>query len=260
MAAAVSLKQEADGQEAIIEKLVEVRRVAKTVKGGRNMRFAALVVVGDGKGRVGYGTGKAREVPEAIRKASEEARKTMMRVPLRNGKTLHHDTIGRFGAAKVVLRAAPPGTGIIAGGPMRAVFEALGVQDIVGKSVGTSNPNNMVKATFDAFEMFESPRHVGSRRSKKVSDVIVRTADQEKQAQREAEIEAQEKAAEEKRKAKAAKEAAAAGAKGKDAKKEDKKSSAKAKPKAKKPAAKKEDAKADSKAKADDTKKDDKKE
>src|SRR5215470_514499 len=135
-----------DGE--FIEKLVGINRVAKVVKGGRRFGFAAIVVVGDGKGRAGYGSGKAREVPEAIRKATEQARRAMIRVPLREGRTLHHDIVGHYGAGEVVVRAAPQGTGIIAGGPMRAIFEALGVQDVVAKSVGTSNPHNMIKATF----------------------------------------------------------------------------------------------------------------
>src|SRR5215813_8696407 len=156
----------------LVEKLVSINRVAKVVKGGRRFGFAALVVVGDGKGRVGHGAGKAREVPEAIRKATEQARRGMVRVPLREGRTLHHDIIGRYGAGEVVLKAAPPGTGIIAGGPMRAIFEALGVQDVVAKSIGTSNPHNMIKATFEALLRSASPRAVASRRGKKVSDII----------------------------------------------------------------------------------------
>src|SRR5690349_2745977 len=157
-----------------VEKLVGINRVAKVVKGGRRFGFAAIVVVGDSKGRVGYGAGKAREVPEAIRKATEQARRAMIRVPLREGRTLHHDIIGRYGAGEVVVRAAPPGTGIIAGGPMRAIFEALGVQDVVAKSVGTSNPHNMIKATFDALARSVSPRAVAARRGRKVSEVLGR--------------------------------------------------------------------------------------
>src|SRR5277367_3115919 len=141
----------------IIEKLVYINRVAATVKGGRRFSFAALMVVGDQKGRVGYGHGKAREVPEAIRKATEEAKKSMIRVPLRESRTLHHDGAGRWGAGKIMMRAAPPGTGIIAGGPMRAVLEALGVQDVVGKRLGSSNPYNMVRATFEALKVQSSP-------------------------------------------------------------------------------------------------------
>jgi len=158
----------------IIEKLVSINRVAKVVKGGRRFGFSALVVTGDGAGRVGFGAGKAREVPEAIRKATEKAKKTMVRVPLREGRTLHHDAKGHFGAGKVVVRAAPPGTGVIAGGPMRAVFEALGVQDVVAKSVGTSNPYNLVKAAFDALANTQSPRQVAGRRGMKVPDVLGR--------------------------------------------------------------------------------------
>ena len=158
----------------LIEKLVSINRVAKVVKGGRRFGFAALVVVGDGRGRVGHGHGKAREVPEAIRKATEQAKRGMKRIPLREGRTLHHDVKGHFGAGRVVLRTADPGTGIIAGGPMRAIFEALGVQDVVAKSVGTANPHNMIKATFDALDHCASPRMVAQRRGKKVSDVLGR--------------------------------------------------------------------------------------
>jgi small subunit ribosomal protein S5 len=154
------------------EKLVGINRVAKVVKGGRRFGFAALVIVGDRKGRVGYGSGKAREVPEAIRKATEAARKNLIRVPLREGRTLHHDIADRYGAGKVVVRAAKPGTGIIAGGPMRAIFEALGVQDVVAKSIGSSNPHNMIKATFAALQHVTSPRAVAARRGKKVADLI----------------------------------------------------------------------------------------
>jgi small subunit ribosomal protein S5 len=152
-----------------VDKLVHINRVAKVVKGGRRFGFAALVVVGDQKGRVGFGHGKAREVPEAIRKATESAKRSMVRVPLRDGRTLHHDVSGHHGAGKVVLRAAPAGTGIIAGGPMRAVFETLGMQDVVAKSFGSSNPYNMVRATFDALKHQDSPRSVAARRSLKVS-------------------------------------------------------------------------------------------
>ncbi len=177
--------QRFDGQQEqsdLVDKLVSINRVAKVVKGGRRFGFAALVVVGDGKGRVGYGSGKAREVPEAIRKATEQAKRTMVRVPLREGRTLHHDVIGRFGAGGVLLRAAPTGTGIIAGGPMRAVFETLGVQDVVTKSLGTANPYNMVKATFDAFSRLSSPRAVAARRGKKVSDILGRRGGSEARA------------------------------------------------------------------------------
>ncbi len=166
-----------DGDE-LIDKLVHINRVAKVVKGGRRFSFGALVVVGDGRGRVGCGTGKAREVPEAIRKATDAAKRNMVRVPLREGRTLHHDVKGRFGAGKVVLRAAPPGTGIIAGGPMRAVFETMGVQDVVAKSIGSANPHNMVKATFEALNGCTSPRGVASRRGKKVGDIVSRRGEQ----------------------------------------------------------------------------------
>ena len=157
-----------------IDKLVHINRVAKVVKGGKRFGFAALVVVGDQKGRVGFGHGKAREVPEAVRKATEAAKRGLIRVPLREGRTLHHDIDGRWGAGKVTLRTAPPGTGIIAGGPMRAVFESVGMADVVAKSKGSSNPYNMVRATFDALKKQTSPRSVANRRGKKVSDVLRR--------------------------------------------------------------------------------------
>jgi small subunit ribosomal protein S5 len=157
-----------------IDRLVHINRVAKVVKGGRRFGFAALVVVGDQKGRVGFGHGKAREVPEAIRKATEQAKRQMIRVPLREARTLHHDVRGRHGAGKVILRAAPAGTGIIAGGPMRAVFETLGINDIVAKSQGTANPYNMVRATFDALKHVDSPRSVAARRGLKVSELQAR--------------------------------------------------------------------------------------
>ncbi len=161
----------------LVDKLVGINRVAKVVKGGRRFAFAAIVVVGDQRGRVGVGSGKAREVPEAIRKATETAKRNLVRVPLREGRTLHHDVNGRFGAGRVVLRAAPAGTGIIAGGPMRAIFETLGVQDVVAKSTGTSNPHNMIKATLAALAKLNSPRMVASRRGKKVGDLIGRRED-----------------------------------------------------------------------------------
>ena len=164
-----------DGGEELVEKLVHINRVSKTVKGGKRFGFAALVVVGDGKGRAGFGHGKAREVPEAISKATAAAKKSMVRVPLRDGRTLHHDGDGHFGAGRVTLRSAPSGTGIIAGGPMRAVFESLGVSDVVTKSVGTSNPYNMVRATFEALKEQTSPRSVAQRRGKKVSDLLGRS-------------------------------------------------------------------------------------
>ena len=160
----------AEKKEELVEKLVHVNRVAKTVKGGRTMSFAAVVVVGDQKG----GAGKASEVPEAITKATNEAKRNMIRIPLREGRTLHHDVAGRFGAGKVYLRTAPAGTGVIAGGPMRAVFEVLGVQDVVAKSVGSNNPYNMIKATFNALESINSPRMVAAKRGKKVGDIVSR--------------------------------------------------------------------------------------
>jgi small subunit ribosomal protein S5 len=163
---------EREERDEFVDKLVAINRVAKVVKGGKNFGFAALVVVGDQKGRVGYGKGKAREVPEAIRKASQEAKRSLVRIPLREGRTLHHDAAGRWGAGKVVLRAAPPGTGIIAGGPMRAVFETLGVQDVVAKSLGSSNPYNMVRATIAALQAQTSPRTIAAKRGKKVSDIL----------------------------------------------------------------------------------------
>jgi len=154
------------------EHLVTINRVAKVVKGGRRFGFAAIMIVGDMKGRVGYGTGKAKEVPEAVRKATENAKNKMMKVYLKDNRTLHHDIVGRFGAGKVILRSAPPGTGIIAGGPMRVLFESLGIKDVVAKSTGSSNPHNMIKATFDAFKQSESPKSVASKRSKKSIDII----------------------------------------------------------------------------------------
>ena len=168
-------RRERDREETeFVEKLVGINRVAKVVKGGRRFGFAALVVVGDQKGRVGFGHGKAREVPEAIRKATDAAKRSMIRVALREGRTLHHDIAGRHGAGRVYLRAAPAGTGIIAGGPMRAVFETLGIQDVVAKSIGSSNPYNMVRATFNALKHQDSPRSVAARRNIKVSALQAR--------------------------------------------------------------------------------------
>jgi small subunit ribosomal protein S5 len=178
-------RDEEDGDE-LIEKLVHINRVSKTVKGGKRFGFAALVVVGDGQGRVGFGHGKAREVPEAISKATAAAKKKMIRVPLKEGRTLHHDGKGRFGAGKVNVRTAPAGTGIIAGGPMRAVFESLGVADVVTKSVGTSNPYNMIRATFDALQNQTSPRSVAQRRGKKVADLLGRGGASEAEAEADA--------------------------------------------------------------------------
>ena len=165
-------REERDSE--FIDKLVHINRVAKVVKGGKRFGFAALVVVGDQKGRVGFGHGKAREVPEAVRKATESAKRGLIRVPLREGRTLHHDGNGHFGAGRVTLRTAPPGTGIIAGGPMRAIFESLGVHDVVTKSVGTSNPYNMIRATFEALKEQTSPKSVSQRRGKKIADLLGR--------------------------------------------------------------------------------------
>ena len=170
-------EQREERDSEFVDKLVAINRVAKVVKGGRRFGFAALVVVGDQKGRVGFGHGKAREVPEAIRKATEAAKRGLVRIPLREGRTLHHDVHGRHGAGKVVLRAAPAGTGIIAGGSMRAVFEAVGMQDVVSKSLGSSNPYNLVRATFDALKNEDSPRSVAARRSLKVSALQTRRRD-----------------------------------------------------------------------------------
>ena len=170
-------RRDRDENPEFADRLVAINRVSKTVKGGKRFGFAALVVVGDQKGRVGYGKGKAREVPEAIRKATEQAKRQMIRVPLREGRTLHHDMNGRHGAGKVVMRAAPAGTGIIAGGPMRAVFEMLGVHDVVAKSLGSQNPYNMIRATIDGLQHEQSPRMVAQRRGKKVADILPKTAE-----------------------------------------------------------------------------------
>ena len=161
----------------IVERLVAVNRVSKTVKGGRRMGFAAIMVVGDGRGRIGAGAGKAREVPEAIKKATDQAKRAMVRVPLRDGRTIHHDVEARFGAGRVRFRSAPAGTGIIAGGPLRAVFEVMGIHDIVAKSLGSSNPYNMVKAALAAFKVMESPRMVAGRRGRRVNEVLGKKAD-----------------------------------------------------------------------------------
>lgn len=167
-------RRERDEAPEFADRLVAINRVSKTVKGGKRFGFAALVVVGDQKGRVGFGKGKAKEVPEAIRKATESAKRNMIRVPLREGRTLHHDMSGRHGAGKVVMRTAPMGTGVIAGGPMRAVFEMLGVQDVVAKSIGSQNPYNMIRATLNGLQGEQSPRHVAQRRGKKVADILPR--------------------------------------------------------------------------------------
>ena len=179
-----------DGGEELIEKLVHINRVSKTVKGGKRFGFAALVVVGDGKGRAGFGHGKAREVPEAISKATAAAKKAMLRVPLRDGRTLHHDGLGHFGAGRVYVRSAPAGTGIIAGGPMRAVFESLGVADVVTKSIGTSNPYNMIRATFEALKEQTSPKSVAQRRGRKIADLMARREGVSSTAEASAEAEA----------------------------------------------------------------------
>ena len=165
-------RRDRDEAPEFADRLVAINRVSKTVKGGKRFGFAALVVVGDQKGRVGFGKGKAKEVPEAIRKATEQAKRQMIRVPLREGRTLHHDMEGRHGAGKVVMRTAPEGTGIIAGGPMRAVFEMLGVKDVVSKSIGSQNPYNMIRATIDGLKKESSPRSVAQRRGKKVADIL----------------------------------------------------------------------------------------
>ncbi len=171
-------ERDREADDGLTDKLVTINRVAKVVKGGRRFAFAALVVVGDQKGRVGYGAGKAREVPEAIRKATERAKRAMIRVPMKEGRTLHHDVEGHYGAGNVILRSAAPGTGIIAGGPLRAVFETLGIHDVVAKSLGSRNPHNMVKATFAALTQCASPRSVATRRGKKVSELFARRESQ----------------------------------------------------------------------------------
>ena len=170
-------RREREEAPEFADRLVAINRVSKTVKGGKRFGFAALVVVGDGKGRVGHGAGKAREVPEAIRKATEQAKRSMIRVPLREGRTLHHDTHGHFGSGRVVMRAAEHGTGIIAGGPMRAVFEMVGMHDVVAKSLGSQNPYNMIRATMDALSKQASPRSVAQRRGKKVADILPKRED-----------------------------------------------------------------------------------
>jgi len=175
-------RRDDDREPEFADRLVAINRVSKTVKGGKRFGFAALVVVGDQKGRVGFGSGKAKEVPEAIRKATEEAKRSLIRVPLREGRTLHHDVQGRHGAGKVVMRSAPAGTGIIAGGPCRAVFEMLGVQDVVAKSTGSQNPYNMIRATFNGLLNEYSPRMVAARRGKKVADILPARHDQPREA------------------------------------------------------------------------------
>ena len=179
-----------DEDNELTDKLVTINRVAKVVKGGRRFAFAAIVVVGDQRGRVGHGAGKAREVPEAIRKATEAAKRGLIRVPLRDGRTLHHDGLGHFGAGRVYVRSAPAGTGIIAGGPMRAVFESLGVADVVTKSIGTSNPYNMIRATFEALKEQTSPKSVAQRRGRKIADLMARREGVSSTAEASAEAEA----------------------------------------------------------------------
>lgn len=198
----------------LVERLVGINRVAKVVKGGRRFGFAALMAVGDGRGRVGIGSGKAREVPEAIQKATQQAKRNMVRVPLREGRTLHHDVKARFGAGRVIMRSAEPGTGVIAGGPLRAVFEALGIQDIVAKSVGSSNPYNMVKAALSALQQMESPRMVAARRGRKVNEVLGRSASSEKSAKTEKKEDKPKKAASKAKTSKAKKAESKKGEKG----------------------------------------------
>ena len=198
----------------LVERLVGINRVAKVVKGGRRFGFAALMAVGDGRGRVGIGSGKAREVPEAIQKATQQAKRNMVRVPLREGRTLHHDVKARFGAGRVIMRSAEPGTGVIAGGPLRAVFEALGIQDIVAKSVGSSNPYNMVKAALSALQQMESPRMVAARRGRKVNEVLGRSASSEKPAKTEKKEDKPKKAASKAKTSKAKKAESKKGEKG----------------------------------------------
>ena len=178
-------RREREETPEFADRLVAINRVSKTVKGGKRFGFAALVVVGDQRGRVGFGKGKAKEVPEAIRKATEQAKRSMVRVPLKEGRTLHHDVKGRHGAGRVVMRTAPTGTGIIAGGPMRAVFEMLGVQDVVAKSIGTQNPYNMIRATIDGLKKEASPRSVAQRRGKKVADILPKRDETPAEAEKE---------------------------------------------------------------------------
>jgi len=169
-----SAQRTREKDDSLQDRLIAVNRVTKVVKGGKNMQLAAIVVVGDGRGRIGYGTGKAKEVPDAVKKATEKAKRSMIRVPMKEGRTIHHDIVATFGSGKVVLRTAKVGTGIIAGGPMRAIFEVAGIKDIVSKSQGSSNPHNMLKATFKAFEMLSSPRQVAERRGMKIGEIVGR--------------------------------------------------------------------------------------
>ena len=213
----MAVTQERDN--TFVDKLVNIRRVAKVVKGGRRFSFAALVVVGDENGRVGFGSGKAKEVPDAVRKATDAAKRSMVRVPLRAGRTIHHEINGNFGAAKVILKPAKPGTGIIAGGPMRSVFEAMGIKDVVAKSLGTSNPFNMIQATFDAFASMETPRQVAAKRGIKVSDLTLHRAQVQAEGGNQQETAPAAKKAEKKEEAKPAKKAAKKDADKKPAKK-----------------------------------------
>ena len=176
---AVQENKNQETESEFIDRLVFINRVATVVKGGRRFSFAALVVAGNQKGHVGFGHGKAREVPEAVKKANDSAKNSLIKVPLKEGRTLHHDIEGRHGAGRVILRSAPPGTGIIAGGPMRAVFEVLGVQDVVAKSIGSSNPYNMVRATIDGLSKINSPRQVAARRGKKVAEIVTKLDNEE---------------------------------------------------------------------------------
>lgn len=176
---AVQENKNQETESEFIDRLVFINRVATVVKGGRRFSFAALVVAGNQKGHVGFGHGKAREVPEAVKKANDSAKNSLIKVPLKEGRTLHHDIEGRHGAGRVILRSAPPGTGIIAGGPMRAVFEVLGVQDVVAKSIGSSNPYNMVRATIDGLSKINSPRQVATRRGKKVAEIVTKLDNEE---------------------------------------------------------------------------------
>ena len=176
---AVQENKTRETESEFIDRLVFINRVATVVKGGRRFSFAALVVAGNQKGHVGFGHGKAREVPEAVKKANDSAKNSLIKIPLKEGRTLHHDIEGRHGAGRVILRSAPPGTGIIAGGPMRAVFEVLGVQDVVAKSIGSSNPYNMVRATIDGLSKIDSPRQVASRRGKKVGEIVTKLDNEE---------------------------------------------------------------------------------
>jgi small subunit ribosomal protein S5 len=170
-------RQDREQSDGMVDKLIGVRRVAKTVKGGRRMAFGALVVVGDESGRVGWGKGKAREVPDAVRKATDEAKRSMVRVPLRQGRTIHHEVKGRFGSTRVILKPAVPGTGIVAGGPMRAIFEAMGIKDIISKALGSTNPYNMVQATFEAFKGMETPRGIAAKRGKQITELTLHAAE-----------------------------------------------------------------------------------